>query len=186
MLFSKRDSTTHRSSSAPLTTPPPPPSDPRGRWNKENKRAYRTEKAIPSESGQAGARPATSHRAPAPSSPKREVFRRAGLTAGGMWPCHAISPHRDAEERTWQRPRILHRGHALLQPTSLEKAQTGSSLYAPDKVPSAYLLPAQHFPGTPHFPDVSSFVAVSWYQRQELLRRCVTPCSSFSLLVGPP
>lgn len=36
-------------------------------------------------------------------------------------------------------------------------------------VVSGFLLPSQRFPGTLHFPNVSSFVVVSWYQLEEFL-----------------
>lgn len=78
-----------------------PPSDPRGRWNKESKREYRTEKSHPL-GVWASRTPACyeSDRAPAPSRPKREVLRQAELTPhlpGASGPPRAISHHRDAQ-----------------------------------------------------------------------------------------
>lgn len=67
----------------------------------------------------------------------------------------------------------------------LEKAQAGRNPRAPDRLSPTYLLPARQFPGTLHFPDVSSFVAVSSYQLKESLRRCLTSGSSSSLWAGP-
>lgn len=146
-------------------------------------------KAIPWRSGQVGPWPVMSPtelqpQAPQERSPQAGNADPPSRQGHVALPCHLTPQGCSGEKR--QRPRLLPQGRILLHPSFLEKVRAGSSLCAPDKVPSAYLLPAGHFPGTLHFPDVSSSVAVSWYRRQELLRRCLTPSSSFSLLAGPP
>lgn len=116
--------------------------------------------------------------------PQERVLRAAELTShlpGGIWPFCAVSHHRDAPDGygSISETRSLapcFTGDTFSVPLFLEKVQFGRNPCAPAKLPPTYLLPSRQFPGTLHFPDVSSFVAVSSYQREVSLRRCLKRC----------
>lgn len=188
MLFSKRDREPVDLHQHP-SRPPPQTRDPRGRSNKENKNPG-LRKATPVSVGKQDPGLLRVQQSSRPEQPLRE---KSSAWQGQLPVCQeplALLCHLTTRGPSgWTRqltPGLPPSRPLHLHPAFLRRKLRLPAAFEPQtRCPSAYLLPAQQFLRTLHFPDVSSFVAVSWYQLQELLRRCVTPSSSFSLLAGP-